>query len=189
MVKTIYFVRHGQTEFNLHHKVQGICDSPLTQLGIRQVEAVKQYFIKNNIYFDLAFSSPQKRACDTLKIITSQKYICLEELKEKDYGILEGEPEFLLPWKYSNKYSYPTMEPNKRVLGRMERAVEIILNRMEDGQVSLVVGHGNTMGRYIHHDIPNIRFPFLENGSIVKVDYIDSVPIFKVHIWPSKYLK
>jgi len=36
----IYLVRHGQTEFNLAHRFQGACDSPLTALGEAQARAM-----------------------------------------------------------------------------------------------------------------------------------------------------
>ncbi len=38
----IYLVRHGQTLFNQQKKVQGWCDSPLTQEGIQQAIAVSK---------------------------------------------------------------------------------------------------------------------------------------------------
>ena len=31
MKKTLYLMRHGQTLFNVEHKIQGWCDSPLTE--------------------------------------------------------------------------------------------------------------------------------------------------------------
>lgn len=34
MEKILYLMRHGQTLFNLEHKIQGWCDSPLTELGL-----------------------------------------------------------------------------------------------------------------------------------------------------------
>ena len=36
MKKTLYLMRHGQTLFNVEHKIQGWCDSPLTEQGIKQ---------------------------------------------------------------------------------------------------------------------------------------------------------
>lgn len=36
----IYLLRHGQTEHNLEDRVQGRCDSPLTELGISQSQAM-----------------------------------------------------------------------------------------------------------------------------------------------------
>ena len=38
MSRLFYFVRHGQTYFNLRLQLQGRCDSPLTPLGIQQAE-------------------------------------------------------------------------------------------------------------------------------------------------------
>ena len=85
MKKTLYLLRHGQTYFNYYHKVQGRCDSPLNEMGIRQVEMARDYFQKNNIHFDKAFSSTQERACDTLEIATNHPmhYKRLKALREK----------------------------------------------------------------------------------------------------------
>ena len=42
MKKTLYLMRHGQTLFNVQHKIQGWCDAPLTELGMRvQVNILK----------------------------------------------------------------------------------------------------------------------------------------------------
>ena len=38
MAKTLYLMRHGQTLFNLRHKVQGWCDAPLTDFGVYQAK-------------------------------------------------------------------------------------------------------------------------------------------------------
>ena len=37
-MKTLYLMRHGQTMFNVAHKIQGWCDAPLTDLGRAQAE-------------------------------------------------------------------------------------------------------------------------------------------------------
>lgn len=34
-------MRHGQTLFNQMHKIQGVCDSPLTDLGINQAKLAR----------------------------------------------------------------------------------------------------------------------------------------------------
>ena len=44
MKKTLYLMRHGQTLFNLQHKIQGWCDAPLTPLGIKQAQKASEYF-------------------------------------------------------------------------------------------------------------------------------------------------
>ncbi|AOY01180.1 histidine phosphatase family protein [Jeongeupia sp. USM3] len=40
MSRTIYLLRHGQTEFNTVRRLQGRCDSPLTALGREQAQAM-----------------------------------------------------------------------------------------------------------------------------------------------------
>lgn len=44
MKKTLYLMRHGQTLFNVRRKIQGACDSPLTELGIQQAGIASAYF-------------------------------------------------------------------------------------------------------------------------------------------------
>lgn len=97
MKKTLYLMRHGQTLFNQQHKIQGRCDSPLTELGIRQAKVASQYFKERNIVFDHGSSS--ERACDTLKIVTDNQmpYTRLKGLKEWNFCAYEGKDEFLNP--------------------------------------------------------------------------------------------
>ena len=45
MKKTLYLMRHGQTLFNLQHKIQGWCDSPLTELGIKQAKVAGKWIM------------------------------------------------------------------------------------------------------------------------------------------------
>ena len=45
----IFLVRHGQTLFNVQHKTQGHCDSPLTKEGIQMAINLGDYFEKNGI--------------------------------------------------------------------------------------------------------------------------------------------
>ncbi|EAE2865827.1 histidine phosphatase family protein, partial [Listeria monocytogenes] len=52
MKKTLYLIRHGQTLFNQRKKIQGFCDAPLTELGIKQAKIAGSYFKENNITFD-----------------------------------------------------------------------------------------------------------------------------------------
>lgn len=95
MKKTLYLVRHGQTMFNCQHRIQGWCDSPLTDLGKRQALFVKEWFAEKGIVFDAAYCSTSERCCDTLELITDMPYTRLKGLKEMFYGELEGESERL----------------------------------------------------------------------------------------------
>ena len=60
MTKTIYLMRHGETLFNQQHRVQGFCDSPLTEKGIAQAKQAGAYFKEQGIVFDGAYASTQE---------------------------------------------------------------------------------------------------------------------------------
>lgn len=187
MTKTIYLLRHGQTYFNYYHKVQGRCDSPLTKVGIGQVEKARDFFKNKQIKFDHAYSSTQERACDTLEIVTDHQmaYKRLKDLREKCYGIFEGRDEFLLPWNYGNKNIDPTMEKNEDVVKRMTRAIDYVLSQMQEGETSLVVGHGDILARYVRDATSEKDFAGFKNAAFVKLNFEDGHAHFVENIWPA----
>lgn len=84
----IYFVRHGQTDWNLEKKLQGRADISLNQNGIHQAYEAKEKL--KNIRFDKVFCSPLKRAKETCQIITDHKIVFDDRLIERDFGEYEG---------------------------------------------------------------------------------------------------
>ncbi|TWY72943.1 histidine phosphatase family protein, partial [Klebsiella pneumoniae] len=54
---TLYLVRHGQTEFNVQKRVQGMADSALTPKGIADAKALGRGFQLAGVHFDAAFAS------------------------------------------------------------------------------------------------------------------------------------
>lgn len=96
-MKQVYLIRHGQTLFNKQKKIQGFCDSPLTDLGIKQVEIARKHIDELSMKFDEAYSSTSERAIDTLKIITDIDFKTDKNLREWNFGELEGEGEHLNP--------------------------------------------------------------------------------------------
>ena len=67
------FVRHGKTHFNEINLTQGWCDSPLSKVGIRQVESISKQLEQYQI--DKAYTSPLGRAVQTSNIILSKKEV------------------------------------------------------------------------------------------------------------------
>ena len=93
MKKHLYLMRHGETLFNVKRRIQGACDSPLTEKGINQAQKASRYFAA--IDLDFAYSSTAERSADTLEIVTgnSMPYTRVKGLKERNFGIFEGESE------------------------------------------------------------------------------------------------
>ena len=67
--RTIYLVRHGETQGNLDDKAQGHLDVPLTETGRLQAKAVGKRL--SDIEFDAVYCSDLERALDTAKSMGS----------------------------------------------------------------------------------------------------------------------
>ena len=150
MKKTLYLMRHGQTLFNLQHKIQGWCDAPLTELGVKQAEAVCTYFKENNITFDHAYSSTSERTCDTLEIVTEYKmpYTRLKGLKEWNFGSFEGKDECLNPkLPYGDFFKQFGGEGEMEVRERIVATIKEIMDK-EENEVVLVVSHGGACAQF-----------------------------------------
>jgi len=71
MIQTIYLLRHGETEFNTQGRYQGELDSPLTEVGVQQVQQNAQMLkslIGNPDKWKIV-SSPLGRAMQSTEII------------------------------------------------------------------------------------------------------------------------
>lgn len=94
----LYLMRHGQTLFNTLNRIQGWCDSPLTEKGRDQARQVRAYFEKHDMTFDQYYCTTTERASDTIELATGRSdYQRVKGLKEMHFGIFEGQPEYLHP--------------------------------------------------------------------------------------------
>jgi len=89
--KTIYFIRHGETDLNRAHIVQGSgVDSSLNELGRQQASHFYDYYLNQN--FDLVICSTLKRSYETIlpfvnNNIPLQRFA---EINEMNWGVHEG---------------------------------------------------------------------------------------------------
>ena len=87
-----YFIRHGETDWNLAHKLMGQKDIKLNDNGLDQ--AYTAAYILADQETNKIFASPLKRAQKTGEIIADICELELEiinELKERNWGSLEGD--------------------------------------------------------------------------------------------------
>ena len=87
----IYIIRHGQTDLNKKHILQGRVDEPLNEDGILQAKAAAALLDSLGVTIDQVWSSPLGRAQDTARIITGEDVPLRtdERLLEMDYGPYE----------------------------------------------------------------------------------------------------
>ncbi len=86
----IYLTRHGQTNLNLQHLMQGRTDEPLNETGRAQARAARAKL--SDIRFDAVYASPLQRAVETAAIIGAMdpKEILVDpRIIEADFGQYE----------------------------------------------------------------------------------------------------
>ena len=64
-MKSVYFVRHGQTVWNVENKICGATDIELTALGHEQAIETGKKILEKKIEADVILYSPLVRAKDT----------------------------------------------------------------------------------------------------------------------------
>ncbi|MDR0930224.1 MAG: histidine phosphatase family protein [Clostridiales bacterium] len=143
----IYFLRHGQTDWNALGKIQGCVDNPLNATGIKQAEEEKLEVDKLDI--DICITSPLSRAKDRAKIVIGDRDIKIiedERIIERSYGDWEGisyeEADKLQLRVYKEN---PTPVPNGETFDDVMSRVEAFLDDVKakyQGKNVLVVAHG-----------------------------------------------
>ncbi|WP_232505382.1 histidine phosphatase family protein [Erysipelothrix larvae] len=147
-MKNVYLVRHGQTLFNRQKKIQGFCDSPLTDIGIKQAQIAKAHLDEIGIVFDRAFSSTSERAIDTLKLITNIPFETDKNLREWNFGDLEAEGEHLNPpLPYRDFFVQFGGEDEDDFNKRITLAIKEVVDK-SDGENILIVSHGAAIAQF-----------------------------------------
>jgi broad specificity phosphatase PhoE len=100
-VLEIWLIRHGETDWNVDHRIQGVTDVPLNARGVAQATRLANRLAP--VKFDAVFSSDSQRAHATAQHALSGARIATDpRLRELAYGIFEGQrwaslPEELIP--------------------------------------------------------------------------------------------
>ena len=63
----LYIMRHGRTDWNVRHKLQGRTDIPLNEEGRRMAEKAREEY--RDVPLDICFCSPLIRARETAEIV------------------------------------------------------------------------------------------------------------------------
>ena len=156
MAKTsITVVRHGETEWNVAMRLQGMQNSPLTARGILQAKQAANALREKT--FDKLISSDLERAILTAQILNGHHDLPLEtekSLRERNFGIMEGltREEILARFPdtfrgYMNrKKTYPIPKGESlvdfyaRVTGGLKR-----IAAANEGKRLLLVTHGGVL--------------------------------------------
>ena len=160
----IYFVRHGQTIWNVEKRFQGLSDSPLTELGITQAKLLGEKL--KDIKFDKFYSTSLKRANDTANYIKGnreQEVEIFDDFVEISMGDMEGiqQEEFkkLYPEQVKN-FFFNQLEYDPSSFGgesflevreRVAKGLDKFIDLNKDYERVLVVSHGATLKTLLHY--------------------------------------
>jgi broad specificity phosphatase PhoE len=89
--KAFYFLRHGQTQWNVEGRFQGHTDIPLNEFGLQQAQEAAR--VLSGCPVDLIVASPLLRARRTAEIVAARcgkPLVFDDELKERHFGAFEG---------------------------------------------------------------------------------------------------
>ena len=155
MKTKIYFIRHGETSWNVENRYQGWTDIELSEVGVKQAKLLGERF--KNINVDKIYASPLKRAFETARQIgenTGGDVVIDESFKEINFGEWEGGTISELTEKYGDEYlkffnppwatTFPGDGSFKNVESRMAKGIDRILKE-DKGKSIVIVSHGGLL--------------------------------------------
>lgn len=150
----LYIMRHGKTDWNAMHQLQGRTDIPLNDEGREMAKRAAEEY--RDVHFDICYCSPLCRARETAEILLAGREIPIvtdDRLVEMSYGIYEGVadsfqiPDCPINVLFQHPEDYTTPVENGESLAELfartgEFLCEIVLPQLAQGKDILIVGHG-----------------------------------------------
>jgi broad specificity phosphatase PhoE len=144
MTETIFgLLRHGQTDWNIDFRLQGITDIPLNETGILQAEEAAR--VLTATHWDAVITSPLSRARDTALIVgkaIGHDEIGIEDrLLERSFGEAEGLMHSEWRERYPDQNQVPGAETLDDLRIRSNELLDFIAEKYA-GQKVLGISHG-----------------------------------------------
>jgi len=166
----IWFVRHGETNWNVDRRIQGWTDVPLNPQGQRQAQLLAESL--EGMAFRALYSSDLERAISTavpLSKVLSLPIYTLKSLRERRFGYREG----LLQYKTHPGLTTAAMtglhaqeESRTRLRCRAEGLIRGLQQR-HHGRI-LCVSHGGFI-RAVLEVVGAVEVPPLQNTAICRI--------------------
>ena len=187
----LYLVRHGETDWNVDGRMQGLSDIALNANGLAQARRLA-FRLAEEGGFSAIYSSPLLRAAKTAEIIGERLGVPVlvdERLVEHHIGQLEGLtlddikekfPDVYKGWREGGaRQPLPGEEAREKFQTRLRDFITDVRTHHAEGQV-IAVTHGGAMSMclatLLKLDIER-RFPFwIDNASLSIVEIGRSAP-------------
>ncbi|MGN1187101.1 MAG: histidine phosphatase family protein [Lachnospiraceae bacterium] len=143
-MKHIYFVRHGQTVWNVENKICGATDIELTPLGHEQAVQTGRKILDMKIKADEILYSPLVRAKDTALHISQITGIPAREevrLKEQNFGKYEATARNGEEFRQAKKQFACRYEGGESMLHLAQRIYNLLDELRDSDKVYILVAH------------------------------------------------
>jgi probable phosphoglycerate mutase len=146
----IYLARHGRTDWNAAHRLQGWTDTHLDSVGRAQAAALGRRL--HGVHLDAVYSSTLSRSRETAEAARGTAPLTsLDGLRERGLGIFEGlvpESDSLHGAEYRRRTHQPNDsldggESQEQFFARVAATLQEIVAAHPSGTI-LIVGHGGT---------------------------------------------
>lgn len=182
-------LRHGQTVWNLQHRIQGRLDSALTPDGVEAVHQWAGYLQSSGWKWGRIITSPAPRAQTSAAIINDRLALDIEvvaNLREQDWGNWEGltwaeikkSSQEILREQINSGWSFrpPKGESRAEVRNRARSAIAACAAKFPGEQI-LVITHQGVIKSLIY-DIENRHYlpeepPLVDKNLLQTISWSD----------------
>ncbi|MFA5813932.1 MAG: class I tRNA ligase family protein, partial [Patescibacteria group bacterium] len=179
-----YFVRHGETAWNVEKRAQGQTDNPLNDTGREQAKKAGEQL--QSLPIDLILSSDLIRAHETAEIIAKEcggvEVFTDAFLRERNLTALEGVPYTELLEKQNNHESpYDFATPGGESLRVLEERIWSVIQTHKETHHHknvVVVSHGNALRVFLRR-VRNVsdeevsQYKAIKNAQIIHFSIVD----------------
>ena len=174
-----YFVRHGESLWNVENKICGKTDIDLSEKGCEQARAAALAILDQNLKIDVILSSPLKRALHTAEVISSLCGIPLkveERLIEQDFGRFESTPRNGEEFRIAKTHFIDSFGDGETMLKTAHRIYSVLDEIVKDEDRVVVIAAHNGLARIIEsyfRDMTNEEFASfgIGNAEIRRYDF------------------
>ena len=179
----VYFVRHAEPDLSNHNDLT----RPLSKKGLADCQKLIEYFSNQNI--SAIYSSPYKRAVETIQPVAKQKKLKvkrIEAFRERKVGDswISNFHEFCESQWANFDYKLPKGESLRQTQQRNIKALEFVIKNHEKQRV-IIAGHGNAIGTVINYFDPTfdyLKFKAIQPimPFIAKFSFSDSLKQYRI---------
>ena len=188
----VYFVRHGETDYNAVNRIQGQTNIALNETGMRQAECVGNRL--KNKHFDVIYSSDLDRARITAEHIADGRKIILDErLREWNLGHWQGklmsDIRVLYPeeCRILKDVTGTGPEGGESVIELRDRTAGFVTGivKKHPGKEILCVTHGGVMRTFLMYAMHMEHYPkaLVDNTSICCFSTSDAGETWQLVFW------